>query len=251
MKHCVLLSVFVLTLAACSASRKVSHVDVREPAGVRASAQVSALREKLSQKTGAFPACPASLSEILPLLATERVKLPTCSDKLQTSLEAARAALSVEEISRVEELIEDQCRSSSELQSEGSLEDILRSAELGPASMRSSGQLYSEEQLQRRDALRDSLLEMKRQNEPITEWMRLHGGFVIPDEPLQFLDRIIERSNCRMKSEEVDLSYRTIRSLEDLARMEPEGDPQRLRIERLLSGIYQVIDQKIREFFTR
>ncbi len=63
------------------------------------------------------------------------------------------------------------------------------------------------------------------------------------------MDRLATREGCRMSDQEVDHSYRTIHSLEALARIQPEQEPQRGRIERFLSGVHRVIDRKIREYF--
>lgn len=232
-------------LSACASQRKISHVEVRNPASVRTSAAVSALRDQYTKSPTVLQACPAEIRELLPLLVEERVKFPSCPPSLEASYEGAREVLRSEEISEISDLLSNDCRLSR--LNESSFGAFLDN--LDPANANFSGQNLSPQELERRQALRSSLLEVKRVNDPLDRWIRNNGEFVISEEPLEFLQKIISHPRCRMTNEEVDLSYRTIRSLEDLAKIQKQGDPQRIRIELFLEGVHELIDKKIKEFF--
>ncbi len=243
----------ILVLGGCSSQRKLSHVDSREPAAARSVPVVSNLREQLLKKKQQDLArsCPKEVGEFFSSLVEERVQFPSCPERLQPAFEAARNYLLPGEKSVVQELLNGHCRSFGRELSE----DLLGSLMPGPVSPNVGqhdlpGNIgKSVEGAGFRTSLRNGLLEVRDVNESLEQWIRINGDFVIPDEPLQFLDLLVNKQACKLTGQEVDQAYRTIRSLEDLAKIDGESDPQRKKLERFLVGIHKLIDRKIQEFF--
>ena len=78
----IALMLWALGAAGCSAERKLSHVDAREPSAVsqHKERQISSLRSRLSQTANLSRACPGEFRELLPVLAQERVKFTECPE---------------------------------------------------------------------------------------------------------------------------------------------------------------------------
>ncbi|MGZ3705605.1 MAG: hypothetical protein ACXWP1_06585, partial [Bdellovibrionota bacterium] len=102
-----------------------------------------------------------------------------------------------------------------------------------------------------RENLRNVLVEVKTAGDPLNQWIRNNGELVLPEEQLEFFDRLVNQDSCRLPDQEIDISYRILRNLEDLSHVEAEGESQRARIEKLLNGVHRVIDRKIQEYFRR
>ncbi len=241
-------------LASCSSQRKLSYVEKRAPASTPAESAASPLRAKLAAFTSFAKACPAELRELLPQLSQERVKFPPCPQALLADFQAAQAILAAQEKSTVEELINSQCRSLDPDYGGSPLDALIESVVPRPTRGAKSvdtedASPLSEADLMKRMRLRDTLLEVKALHSPLEQWIRVNGDFVIPEEELTFVDRLATVEKCRMSDQEVDQSYRTIHSLEALARIQPEAEPQRGRILRFLGGVHRVIDRKIQEYF--
>lgn len=248
------LLICVQAMMACSSLRKLTHVDTRELASVRSEEAVSPLRDRISKLGNFAKTCPAEVAELLPLLANERVVFPACPEKLVSGFEASKDALRSEERSTIEELIGSKCRSlpndfgSSPLDS--LIEGVVPRPSRGGQNREEGEEEISEASLVLRMRLRDGLLEVRQLHEPLEQWIHINGEFVMPEEELLFLDKLVAEK-CRMSDQEVDQSYRTLRSLEELARVHAEHEPQRKRIEQFLSGVHKIIDRKIREYFVK
>lgn len=250
--HVASVALVMMTTAACSSLRKLSHVETREPASVPAEVSLSPVRARLAAFTKFAKACPAELRELLPALAQERVKFPPCPQALPGHFEAVKEMLSPQEKSTVEELLNSQCRSIDSTYGGSPLDGLIENVVPSPGRKNANAEeaeTMSEAELLLRMKLRDGLQEVRALHAPLEQWIRVNGDYVIPEEELQFVDRLATREACRMSDQEVDHSYRTIHSLEALARIQPESEPQRGRIERFLSGVHRVIDRKIREYF--
>jgi len=250
------LALFICVSAtmACSSLRKISNVETRELASLRTEEVISPLRDKVSQIQQFAKACPQEVVELLPVLANERVSFPACPLKLAESFEAAKEVLRGEEKSTIEELLASQCRTlpndfgSSPLDS--LIEGVVPRA-VGGRAREEFSEPVPDHHLPLRMRVRSGLLEVRAIHEPLEQWIRLHGEFVMPEEELLFFERLVGSGKCRMSDQEVDQSYRTLNNLEALARLQGEQEPQRKRIERFLFGVHKVIDRKIREYFTR
>jgi hypothetical protein len=236
---------FALCFAAasgCSSERKLSHVEVRLPAATASGeSSVTPLRARLAQQTAFPPSCPKDFREQLGALANERVKVPPCPGSIAPALEAVRSTLSLGEISAVEELLAAQCRWKLREGIPDGVDALMQEP--------TRGVHRTDEEMRLRSNLRAALLEMRDANAPLYQWMRNNGEYVFPDEQVDFFARLSGSDACRMPDQEVDQSYRTLRCLDDLVRIEPAGDDQRTRLERFLNGVHIVIDRKIQEFF--
>ncbi len=242
-------------MMACGSLRKVTHVETRDLASVRSDEAASPLREKIATLHSFAKTCPAEVAELLPLLANERVTFPACPAALVSSFGDAKDALRSDEKSTIEELLGSQCRSlsddfgSSPLDAliEGVVPQVTRGGR-----MRAEGDLeLPESQLLQRMRLRDGLSEVRAIHEPLEQWIRNNGNFVMPEDELLFFDRLVNLEKCKMSDQEIDQTYRTLHSLEALTRVQPEADPQRKRIERFLTGVHSIVGRKIREYFQR
>lgn len=235
-------------LTSCTSLRKISQTETRLPAGAQGGSSISPLREKFLRDDSVAAACPAEIRELLPVLSEERVKFSVCPELLPARAEAAQAALRAEERTAVEEILAGQCRNLYRDLHSDALNDLIQNLE--PAAVqRVDRPLWNEQELRLRQDLREALLEVRQENGPLENWVRLNGEFVIGEEPLNFLSKIVSRKDCRMNDDEVDASYRALRGLEDLTRLLGEAEPQRAKIDRFLLGVHKVVDQKIKEFF--
>ncbi len=250
------LALGLLSVASCSAVRRLSQVETREPASEAVEAGMTSLRARMLSFQSFPKSCPPELREILPGLSQEKVKFPPCPPSLQPSYEASKAILTTPERSLVEELINSQCRTlldssfgSSPL--EGIVEGLLPKdgKKADNENDEEEATPLSEQDLLRRIKLRESLIEVRNLHSPLEQWIRVNGDYAIPEEELEFVERLISQNHCRMSDQEVDQSYRTIHSLEALARIQAENEPQRDRLLRLLGGVHRIIDRKIREYF--
>ncbi len=249
------LPVWMLVVAAtmaCSSQRKISQVETRQLASVISEVHLSPLREKVSRLDRFAKACPPQLIDTLPSLATEKVRVPACPESLSAGFLVAKEVLRMDERTNVEELLGSGCRVLARDFSTGPLVPLLEG--VPPAN---AGRREAEEEppLENEMALRNKLSEGLRQvrtvHEPLEQWMRLHGDFVMSEEELDFFDRLVAVQQCLMGDQEVDESYRALHNLEDLARIQPATEPQRQKLERLLSGVHALIDRKIGEYFRK
>ncbi len=250
------LALFICVSAtmACSSLRKISNVETRELASLRTEEAISPLRDKVSRIQQFARACPQEVVELLPVLANERVAFPLFRAKLAEAFGAAKEVLRGEERSMVEELLAGQCRTLPNDFASSALDSLIE----GVVPRVVAGQVHEESSEPVLDAhlllrmrLRDELLEVRAIHEPMEQWIRIHGEFVMPEEELLFFERLVGTEKCRLSDQEVGQSYRTLHSLEALARMHGEQDPQRKRVKRFLFGVNKMIDRKIREYFTR
>jgi hypothetical protein len=229
----------LVLIAGCSSERKLSHVESRVPAstGGRQLSAESALRARLASQTLFHAACPVEVRE-LAALASEHVSFPPCPDSLAISYQAARSMLSLEENTAVEEMMGVQCRRSPREGISEAISSILREQNQKPVTGA-------------RDQLRVALRVVEASAEPLNLWMRNNGELALPEEQLLFLDRLVNHDSCKMSDQEIDLSYRVIRNLDELVRIQSEAEPQRRRMARLLLGVHKIMDRKIGEYFRR
>ena len=252
--HVSSLAIGMMWMVSCSSLRKLSHLETRKPASVPSEPTASPLRAKLASLTKFAKSCPTELKELLPTLSQERVKFPPCPASLTEGFESAKPLLQTQERDVIEELINSHCRSIDPGYGGSPLDALIenvvpRQARGATTEEEEEEAPLSEADQLKRMKLRDSLLDVRALHSPLEQWIRANGEFVIPEEELHFADRLATKEGCRMSDQEVDDSYRTIHSLEALARIQPESEPQRARILRFLSGVHKVIDRKIREYF--
>lgn len=246
-----LLLPLALGLAACASPRKLSQVGLREPAAARDSTAISPLRLRVSTTKDFAKGCPAAVKKQLPALSAERVKFPECPENFAEHFQNAMILLKLEERSTLEEVLGSQCHSLGLGEFGDSLEQLLATYEgTGPlgrrlASEEESGQ---SEDVKALTELKGTLEELVNRHLPLERWGRRYGSFVVPEDDLQYFQKIIFDQGCRLGEEQVDEAYRSIRGLEDLAKVLKEG-PQRARIEEFLAGFHDVIDRRIQEFF--
>jgi len=251
----VALTFVLFALVACASQRKLSLLKSREPAAVRSSEAFSPLRDKVSQLYVFAKSCPAEVTELLPMLANERISFPPCPENFEAHFREVASALRSEERVKIEELIGSQCRTSSSTIGSSPLDSLIEGiVQIPPPSGRDREEnvnVISEAEMRLRMRLRDGLLSVRAVHEPLLHWMRFHGEFVISDDELLFFDRLVNLGQCLMNDQEIDYSYRTLHSLETLVRLHAPAEPQRKRIERFLSGVHRLIDRKIGEYFRR
>jgi hypothetical protein len=228
----------LVLIAGCSSERKLSHVESRVPAstGARQQSADSAIRARLASQAIFHESCPIEVRE-LAALSSARVNFPPCPDSIVVSYQAAKELLNLEERTAVEEMIGMQCRRSPREGISETIHSILREQEGKPVTAR--------------DHLRASLKGVEASAEPLNLWIRNNGELALPEEQLLFFDRLVNHDACKMTDQEIDLSYRVLRSLDDLARIQGEAEIQRRRITRLLLGVHKIMDRKIGEYFRR
>lgn len=247
--------VIILAVAAtmaCSSQRKLSQVETRKLASVAtAEVHLSPLREKVSRLERFAKACPVQLADTLPSLATEKVRVPACPESLGVAFLEAKDVLRMDERSQVEELLGSGCRALPRDFHSGPLVSLLEG--LPPASLRRGGEEEAtpENEMALRMKMTEGLRQVRSVHEPLEQWVRLHGEYVMAEEELDFFDRLVAVQQCRMGDQLVDESYRALHNLEDLARIHPAAEAQRQKLERLLSGVHTLIDRKIGEYFRK
>ncbi|HEY8279365.1 MAG TPA: hypothetical protein VIH99_07070 [Bdellovibrionota bacterium] len=241
-----------LVLAGCSSQRKLSRIETREPAAVRSVPALSALRARLVgvQKFSAH--CPSEVRQLLPVLILEKVRPPACPERLTAAFAAVRGFLRLEELSAVEGLLGGQCRSLASF--DESLIFLMQEQQTSPTHPGGRENFathvpVNEEEVAMRAALRNELFAEHEVHEPFSQWVRVNGEYVLTEDLLGLLEPLVTGQSCRLSDQEVDQSFRTLHSLEELVRIYPEGDPQRVQEETLLRGIHKIVERKIQEFF--
>lgn len=244
-------AILVIVLLGCTASRKLSQLERREPAAVRESA-VSELRLRASSLTSFPKSCPKEVKEVFADLAEDRVLFPACPSGLAESIQTALPFLKIEERSTMEEVVNSNCRSLGFTEFGDSLENLVTNYDTtGPLGRRSrivETLLPTDAETKNLRELKNHLEEVVTYHLPLDRWVRRNGEFVLPEEDLNQLHHLVVEKGCRMSDQEVDQGYRTIRGLEELEKILKDG-PQRQKIERFLVGIHKVIEQKLKEFF--
>lgn len=242
----------VVSLAACASPRKLSQVGLREPAAARDATAISALRQRVSSQKDFAKGCPASVRKQLPALAAERVRFPECPDDFAENYQNAMIFLKLQERSTLEEVLGSQCHSLGLGEFGDSLEQLLATYDgTGPLGRRlanEEGSSAVSEDVKALTELKGTLEELVNRHLPLERWGRRYGSFVVPEDDLQYFQKIVVDQGCRLGEEQVDEAYRSIRGLEDLAKVLKDG-PQRARIEEFLVGFHEVIDRRIQEFF--
>lgn len=246
---CALLS-FAL-LAGCSATRKLSQVGLREPASVKETSQASELRAKVISLSALPASCPKGVRNFQ-ALAKEKVSFPFCPAGFEEVVQSSTPYLKLEERSTLEEAVNSQCRSLGLNEFGDSLESLLLNFDsTGPLGRRSrvyQTLVSTEGEMKLLLQLKEQIQDLVNYHLPLDRWARRNGEFVLPEEDLIQLHRMIVEKNCKMSDEEVDQAYRTIRSLEELSKILKEGS-QEERISEFLDGMHQVIEKKLKEFF--
>jgi hypothetical protein len=230
---------------ACSATRKISNVGLRDISSVQAAETVSERRLRASQVHSFAKDCPVELAEEFSFLVMDRVEFPPCPEKMVVSFASAAHYLKSDERTSVEEAINSQCRSLGSVTDGTALDLIFPDSELANLSARSPGSKDAE-----LNNLGSAIQELIGRHLVLDRWVRQNGDFTLPEDVLQHLEQIIVGRKCHLSDDEVDQSYRTIRVLEDVAKILPPGK-QRAHIERFLRGIYEIQDRKIEEFFRK
>lgn len=237
-------------LSSCGTTRKLSQVGLREPSSIRENATISAARQSAISAKDISKVCPAEVRTQFVSLAGERVRFPDCPDSFSRHYEGALQFLKLEERSTLEEVLSSHCHSLGLGEFGDSLEDLTANFDSsGPLGRRNS-QGASEGDIKALLALKSSLDELVDSQLPLERWGRRFGSFVIPEEDLQYLSKLIVEKDCHLGEEEVDAAYRSIRSLEDLSHILKNG-AQREGIGQFLSGVHKVIDRRLQEFFPK
>lgn len=238
-------------LSGCATARKLSQVGLREPASVKENSQISVLRSKIMALAALPASCPKGVQNFASL-AKEKVSFPFCPAGFEEVVQSAIPYLKLEERSTMEEAVNSQCRSLGLNEFGDSLESMLSNFDsTGPLGRRSRVQqtlVSTEAEMKLLLQLREHVQELVTYHLPLDRWARRNGEFVLPEEDLAQLHRMIVEKNCKMSDEEVDQAYRTIRSLEELSKILKEG-AQEERISEFLGGMHQVIEKKLKEFF--
>lgn len=225
----------------------MSKVDLRAPASVKERAEASETRQRVSQYASIPKPCPKEIRQTFSRLANESIKFPPCPVALD-QFQNAIPFLNLEERTTLEEVLGSQCQSMGRGQFSDSLENILVNFESSGPKGRTRDAPLDANALQVLDGLYKGIEETVRLHLPLDRWAEKNGEFVLPEEDLIYMDKLFVSQQCRMTDQEVDQTYRTMRALEDLARIIQPGE-QRNMIETFLDGAHNVIDQKVREYF--
>lgn len=239
--------ILMVLLSSCGAIRKLSKVELRNPASNRDRAEISETRQRVSSYHEMPKRCPAEIRKTFPYLAGEIIKFPPCPAELD-QFQSASTFLNMEERTTLEEVIGSQCQSIGRSQFSDSLEYILANFEgVGPKG-RAREARADESALQILEKLRIGIESTVKIHLPLDRWVERNGFFLLPEEDLLYMDKLFVNQQCKMTDQEVDQTYRTMRALEDLTHILQEGE-QKKSIERFLEGAHSVIDQKVREYF--
>lgn len=241
---CALLALFCF---GCSASRKISQLTLREPSSVQKAVEFSDLRLKLSQAT-LSEKCPESLRANLPSLALVKIDFPVCPDGMAATVENAMMLLKIDERSLLEEVLTSKCRSMGSVGYGESLESILENYETTGPFGRRAKEKRSEQEIQLLLTLKSYLKELVEHHSPLDRWIGHNGEFILPEEDVAFLFQLTREKNCRLGDNDLDKSYRSIRSLEDLSKV-LKDESQLARMNAIAGGIQQLIDKRLLEFF--
>lgn len=244
MSRLLILSLFLIFVS-CTTTRKISSVGLRDISSLPGADAVSERRQRTFQAVQYAKECPQEVVDEFRFIAMERIEYPVCPEALARTFPVVAHYLKTDERNSIEEAMNTQCRSLGSVTDGTALDLIFPEAELSNLSSRATGS--PDPSL---NEFRSVVQEMIDRHLLIDRWGRQNGEFILPEELLSHLNLIILDHKCRLSDDEVDQSYRSIRVLEDLVKILPEGK-QREHVERLLKGIYVIQDRKIEEFFKR
>ncbi len=236
-------------LSACSAARKISHIEVRKPASQSEQRSISSLRAGVLASRPPVAPCPREIRELFLPLAAQRIEFPECPQALQDSFQASLLFLNIEERSVLEEALNSQCRSVEEGNVEEPLETLYENFDsTGPLGRRKGSGEISATDLALLERLRAGLQELLTVHLPLGRWVRRNGDYLFSDEELTHFKHLFLKRSCRVEAQDIDQSYSSIRALEALTRALREGGQQN-QVERFLNGLQTLTDKKIGEFF--
>lgn len=235
----------MMLVLGCTATRKISTVGVREISSVRTAQVVSARRLHLSDLQQPPKECPADFVKTVQNLALEDVDFPSCPESLVNKLQTLLPILHSEERTAVEEAVSSQCRSLGSSADGSALDAVFPPNELRNLAARypdGSAESTALKQAQ------EGITYLIDHHLPLDRWVRQNGGYLLSEEVVANLDKLINVRKCKFADEEVDSSFQMIRGLEDLDRILIESEQKR-ELRQMLHGLYLVQDRKIEEFF--
>jgi len=239
-----LLAFALLSSAGCGATRKISQVGLREPSSLHEASQVSEWRGKALGMSSFPKSCTKDISHFS-ALAGEKVSFPSCPKKLVDAVNSDISYLLVEDRTTLEEVVAGQCRSFSVRNFSGPVDSLFESFDL--ASPVSRAEEYEREGKSFAD-LSAGIQELKNHHLPLERWVRRNGEFVLPDEEIALLFKLIVESSCRMSNIDVEPMLGAVRTLEELINVLPEG-PQLERIRAFRNSVDGIVGERIREYF--
>lgn len=235
---------FLIFLCSCGATRKLSKVDIRSPSSMRERSVVSEVRQRASSYKTMPKRCPLAIQQTFSYLAGELIKFPACPQELD-QIQNSIPYLNLEERTTLEEVIGSQCQSIARGQFSDSLENILSNFNSTGPKGRRGNDPNSNAIL---DRLKIGIENTVRIHLPLDRWVERNGDFLFPEEDLAYMDKLFMGQQCKLTDQEVDQTYRTMRALEDLSNIIPEGE-QKKSIELFLDGVHNLIDQRVKEYF--
>jgi hypothetical protein len=236
-----------LVLLGCGASRKLSQYGVRRPASVPSPVQPE-LRLKAAELKFA-KTCPEKIRAEFPSLALAKIEFPVCPENLFSVVEQSRSSLRLEEKSVFEEILASRCRSLGSGAYGETLESIYENfGGTGPLGRTADKTSSADPEILRLRELQGLLQDLVEHHLPLDRWIRRNGDYLIPDEELQHLHRLLGEKNCRMSDDDLERTYRALRTLEDLSKI-LKDETQAAKMRTLVEGIQQVVDKRLVEFF--
>jgi hypothetical protein len=245
---CAILALFLFT---CSATRKISQVGLREPSSVEKPIVFSDLRSKLVMGIEIPKSCPKELKSFSKLSA-QRVIFPECPAGLMENFQLAIPLLSLEERSTIEEMMNSKCRSLGVTEFGNSLENILNSYDsTGPIGRRNkvvTTLRAMDGEFKLLNDLKINLSEVVQVHLPMDRWVKSNGQFLLPDQDLELLFRLIMGNSCNLRNIPIDGIYSSVRSLEEVIPLLQDQNQQVLLAE-FLKGFQTIIDKRLQEYF--
>ncbi len=248
----LLLACFCM-LGACSVSRKLSKVGIRDPASTQGDPhEISALRASFLANKQFAPICSKNWISVLQDAVMQRIELPKCSQALEESASLSEPYLKIEERSLVEQIHDSQCSTIARSQLDIPLQAFLASFEsTGPLGR--VGQLpvstESSAAIAELKTLRDSLVALMQSYLPIERRMISSGEYLISESDLRVLNEITIKRECTLGDSNLEEVYQTISSLEDLASL-LKNEAQVHTLQEVLQGLHKIVDNKITEYFS-
>lgn len=240
---------------ACSATRKISKVGLREPSSTADNElrdSVTVARSRLSAMQDSPRSCPKDFSKSLSQLAIQKVTQTHCPERLAIQVQTSLNMLTMEERSFLEELVGVQCQGLIHGQQDDTLLNFIENYDsTGPIGRRRQiieSFLPQQNDYQTLKALKESLNEIVLVNFPMERWVLRHGKFILPEVDLDFLLNLVQTKACRIENTDFEMLYRIQQSAEDLLRMIAQ-EKQREDLFKFVEILHQITDNKVKEFF--
>lgn len=225
-----------LLLFSCATNRKISQLPLRDLASVHVFPEMEAGRSDFN--AASLPgSCSKAMQDSLRPLVILEMEVVSCPADLSHGLDHGYRFVRIDERSLLEEALSSDCHSFGMDRPEETLSAILQRSNTDGS--------VSPEAIQKLKGSIDTLLKY---HLPLSKWKDVNGSYVLPEDEFRFLQNFSVKDGCKIRPENLEGAYRTVRILEEAKRNSGREDTREL-IDSFLSSFQNILDKHVMEYF--